>query len=210
MLLQRSSHKRSQICLPDSQTRLDIARRLHDGLAQDLAVLGYRLDEVIGDPNLEQSLRDALRRIRIDFAAMAVEFRDELYRIRLMDRNDLQRELDSLLIHIDHDLDLGYPLMTDTDENALAHCILELARNCVKHSQASRFTISWRQIQNELQIDISDNGVGGISMKERSFGLRGIEEWLRAIGATFKNVDDDRGTSFRITLIPTLKSSEHE
>ena len=127
-----------------------------------------------------------------------------------MDRSDLQRELDSLLIQIDHDLDLGYPLMTDTHEDSLAHCILELARNCVKHSQASRFTISWRQIQNELQIDISDNGVGGISMKERSFGLRGIEEWLRAIGATFQYFDDDRGTSFRITFIATLKSSEHE
>jgi len=37
--------------------RTRLARELHDGLAQELAAFGYRLDQVIGDENLGNSNR---------------------------------------------------------------------------------------------------------------------------------------------------------
>ena len=39
---------------PNSE-RVRLARELHDGLAQELAAVGYRLDQVIGDIQLERS-----------------------------------------------------------------------------------------------------------------------------------------------------------
>jgi signal transduction histidine kinase len=45
--------------------RTRLARELHDGLAQELAAFGYRLDQVIGDENLGNSNRASLRELRL-------------------------------------------------------------------------------------------------------------------------------------------------
>ncbi|MFZ9342421.1 MAG: hypothetical protein ACO24P_02310, partial [Candidatus Nanopelagicaceae bacterium] len=52
----------------ESTLRLDLARRLHETLAQDLAVIGYQLDEIIGDANLGKKHRIALRKIRFSIS----------------------------------------------------------------------------------------------------------------------------------------------
>ena len=48
---------------PNSE-RSRLARELHDGLAQELASLGYRLDQIIGDSNLDNKNRYFLRELR--------------------------------------------------------------------------------------------------------------------------------------------------
>lgn len=194
MSLPRSLQQRSRNCLLDSQTRLDLARRLHDGLAQDLALLGYRLDEVIGDPLLEQGLRDALRQIRLEFAAITTAFRDEIYRIRQLNRSDLSDQLAPILGVINRDVDLDYPELNESAEDAIAQSLLEIARNCAHHSGASQFTLRWRLMDRDLIIECTDDGSGEFSIKERSFGLRGITERLSAIGSTIEFLPHENGT----------------
>ena len=199
MSSRRNSPKRSLIFLPNSQTRLDLARRLHDGLAQELAVLGYALDEVIGQPQLSQEIRDSLRKIRIRFTETSRGFRDEIYRMRLMDRKALRVELIDLYSSLDN-FDLTYPELSEEHEDAIAHSLLELARNCHKHSDEKECSISWSEQENALVIIFVDHGNGNIQAKERSFGLRGIQEWISNIGGEFAFRPTARGLTAEIVL----------
>ena len=60
------------------ELRLELARRLHDGAAQQMVALGYKLDEVIGAPDLSPSNRKLIREARLDLIELAQGLRDEL------------------------------------------------------------------------------------------------------------------------------------
>ena len=62
--------------------RSRLARELHDGLAQDLAAIGYKLDSVIGKENLEQTALNDLRRLRSTITALIEQVRNEIYELR--------------------------------------------------------------------------------------------------------------------------------
>ena len=56
MLLVNNSLARLMNSSPNSD-RSRLARELHDGLAQELAAIGYKLDSIIGQENLNQKSR---------------------------------------------------------------------------------------------------------------------------------------------------------
>ncbi len=186
--------------MPDSQTRLDLARRLHDGLAQELARLGYRLDEVIGDPVLAQSHRDALRAVRLEFTSISQHFRDEIYRIRLLDREEIRHQMPDILAKINHSLDLDFPPLISRAEDALGHCLIEIARNCAEHAGSNKFTLSWLMDKGKLVVRCTDDGTGLIGAKERSFGLLGIHEWLASIDSVAEIESSKAGTTIMLTI----------
>ncbi|NDA40575.1 MAG: hypothetical protein EBX88_03975, partial [Actinobacteria bacterium] len=77
----RSSRQRSPNSLPNTEeenNRLELARRLHDGPAQKLIALGYRLDSLIGESGLAAKYRGELREIRLDLIELTEDLRDEL------------------------------------------------------------------------------------------------------------------------------------
>ncbi|MFM8962070.1 MAG: hypothetical protein ACKOGQ_05855 [Actinomycetota bacterium] len=67
--------------MPKREERLELARRLHDGPAQQLIALGYKLDEVIGSPDLAPNLRRLIREARLELIDLTEGLRDELYLI---------------------------------------------------------------------------------------------------------------------------------
>jgi len=77
--------------------RLSLARRLHETLAQNLAVIGYDLDALIGDETLNPSQRADLRSIRLQVMEVTKSFRDEIYRARTLTRSDVASEIKSIL-----------------------------------------------------------------------------------------------------------------
>jgi signal transduction histidine kinase len=73
-------------------------------------------------------------------------------------------------------------------------CIKETLNNALKHSKATELTIDFR-IEQELVIQIADNGVG-IDLKNiRQFGngLKNIARRMESIGGTYK-IESDGGT----------------
>ena len=66
---------------PNSE-RSRLARELHDGLAQELASVGYQLDEVIGDIKLDNQNRRNIREIRLKLSAMVNQVRNEIFDLR--------------------------------------------------------------------------------------------------------------------------------
>lgn len=186
--------------MPDTQDRLQIARRLHDGLAQDLAALGYNLDLVIADPDLSRPHRLELRRIRFEISRIIDEFRDEIFLLRIPTRAELQEEITSLLTGWDTNVDLSYPPLPANVENALGQTLLEIARNAARHSRGTRFTLTTAISQESFMLIATDNGTGGVSMRDRSFGLRTITEYLSTIGASVVCQSDHSGTRYEIKV----------
>lgn len=213
MLCIKSSRPRSPNSLAkgrskefDTSIRLDLARRLHETLAQDLALIGYCLDEVIGEPELDKAHRQQLRQIRLQVSNTTKSFRDEIYRLRVITRQQVRQLLPQILNEIDFKADLDYPELEDSIELALNQVILEIARNSSRHSRASYFSITFEESDREVKFEIRDNGVGGVKVKDFNFGLSSIDELLKQISGSYSCSSDKDGTSFRFQI---KKSSIH-
>ena len=180
--------------------RLGLARRLHETLAQSLAVIGYDLDALIGDSDLSASHRSALRLIRLQVMNMTRSFRDEIYRTRRFSREELETEIRAILGSIHADLSLTYPRLTEERENLLNEALIEIARNARKHSSAQSFYVKYELTESGFLILVGDDGVGELSFKSGNFGLRTIDEVLKIISRDYHCKSDKEGTHFRITF----------
>ena len=104
----------------ESTLRLDLARRLHETLAQDLAVIGYKLDVIIGEADLDKKHRIALRKIRFALSETTKAFRDQIYRLRLTSREQLMRQVVEILGEINLEADFTYPEFNQVVEEGLS------------------------------------------------------------------------------------------
>lgn len=69
----------------------------------------------------------------------------------------------------------------------LFRIIQELVNNIVKHSQAQNAEIIFSEFQNNLQIEVTDDGVGyDDKIDSKSQGLYSISQRLKSIGGNFK------------------------
>ncbi|NDE83161.1 MAG: hypothetical protein EB044_00140 [Actinobacteria bacterium] len=107
--------------------RLELARRLHDGPAQQLISLGYKLDEVIGDPDLSNTNRRLIRQARLDLIDLTNDLRDELYLLERLSIKDAVEEVRELLVDLDIEVSSPLEKLDERTENVLAQIILELA-----------------------------------------------------------------------------------
>jgi signal transduction histidine kinase len=149
--------------------RVTLAQELHDGIAQDLVVLGFSIDQVISqceDPELKSSLR----LIRFSTTALIEKVRSEIHQLRA-----------------------APPLQGDNSPLDSMHetlrIVQELLRNIEKHSGASK-----------VRIEIQDDGVGGVSLREGSYGLRGIQERVEKLNGEISIDSSAQGTKIGVTI----------
>ena len=184
----------------ESTLRLDLARRLHETLAQDLAVIGYKLDVIIGEADLDKKHRIALRKIRFALSETTKSFRDQIYRLRLTSREQLMRQVVEILGEINLEADFTYPEFNQVVEERLSQVILELARNTARHSKATHFYLSFKQMEESIEFDIGDNGIGGVKPKDFRFGLASIDELLTQIPSSYSSTSTNSGSSFKFQI----------
>jgi NarL family two-component system sensor histidine kinase LiaS len=183
--------------LPD---RLDLARRLHDGPAQQIVALGLSLDEVISDPILNDVTRNQLRKIRLELFSLSQSLRDEIYLLRTKTFIDLENSLREILGNISIMLELPKLTINEIIEDAIVRSVSEIARNSARHSGCNEFKVSSQVSGNSLIIEVSDNGVGGISHSERTFGIRSITEAIEIIGGAVTWESDGAGSRYRLVI----------
>jgi signal transduction histidine kinase len=164
--------------------RTRLARELHDGLAQELASLGYRLDQIIGSNNLDNINRTPLRQIRFSISGLINQVRDEIFELRTNESKSFKAQLDQQLSTILSHSEITYEIHGDIQ---------------VKSNQ--RFECSEIQIRlTSHQIEIEDNGVGGVIEKQNSYGLLGVRERLAEIGALIDIKSQSTGSTILISL----------
>jgi NarL family two-component system sensor histidine kinase LiaS len=185
---------------PNSE-RTRLARELHDGLAQELASLGYRLDQIIGSNNLDNVNRAPLRQIRFSISGLINQVRDEIFELRTNESKSFKAQLDQQLSTILSLSDITYEIHGEIEVKSnqrfeLMRAVRELIFNAMRHADCSVIQIS---LTNN-QIEIEDNGVGGVIEKQNSYGLLGVRERLAEIGALIDIKSESTGSTILISL----------
>ena len=185
---------------PNSE-RTRLARELHDGLAQELASLGYRLDQIIGSNNLDNVNRAPLRQIRFSISGLINQVRDEIFELRTNESKSFKAQLDQQLSTILSLSDITYEIHGEIEVKSnqrfeLMRAVRELIFNAMRHADCS--VIQIRLTSN--QIEIEDNGVGGVIEKQNSYGLLGVRERLAEIGALIEIKSGSTGSTILISL----------
>jgi len=163
--------------------RSRLARELHDGLAQELAAIGYKLDSVIGKGNLEQTARNDLRKLRSTITALIEQVRNEIYELRNNSNRSFAEAIRSQLETLLSGTEISFTLqgecdISKDDHYELIRCIRELILNSISHSNCMNIQISL----SDKSIIYSDDGQFHDLPTNLSFGLIGISERLTRLG----------------------------
>ncbi len=187
------------------QTRIEevrgqIARELHDELGQQVTAI----------KSLGQAM--ALRAKGVDAhtenaARMVIESADAIYeevhqlvsqlRPLALDRFGLQDALqdleeDARSRHPDTRIDLHLHTPLEDMESSLAtatyRIVQESLNNALRHAQASQITILLSALDQQLHIDVSDNGMGATPdwADSGQFGVIGMRERAQGLGGSFR------------------------
>ena len=173
-----------------------IARQIHDGIAQDLVALGYRLDQSLGAPELPISTRAELRSLRFAVTDLIEKVRREILNLR-----SVPADLEEQVVEICGDR-LGEVSLATKLDPTLQPIAIELLRNAANHSGASVINLSTKQDQALTVIEVSDNGIGGVEMKVNRFGLVGITEAVAELSGQIEFIKLTPGLLIRVS-IPT-------
>jgi len=180
--------------------RLALTARLHETLAQELAILGYRLDELIADVTLGHVHRTEIREVRLSIVEIIRRFRDDIYLTNSRSRDEVLATLHDFLGELRLEIDLTYPLLQPQNERLLNEVLVELGRNSLRHSGARTFAISYQSHTDGIELLVSDDGHGLPSPSRKNLGLMMIDQSLRLIGCEYQCSSSSQGTIYRIKI----------
>lgn len=136
-------------------TRIELARDLHDSLAQELVAIGYQLDNLIA--NLPPVYRQSAREIRLAVTSATTEVRRTLFALRKVEGDyaaQLVQQAAPLTLQIEGDI-----RALDSQKRQI---VLELVRNSAKHSHGKNVKI--QVLANSILIN--DDGKGFLGVGE--------------------------------------------
>ena len=187
--------------------RLELARDLHDGIAQDLVALGYELDLLLGDTESTVESRREIRGLRFKVDGLISKVRHEMYALRDPKVVTFQDALSQLIHEICGDLQVtasishfSIPNSYQTELKAIA---TELLRNAKFHSRASHIEVLLRGVENRTYLEVSDNGVGGAQVNTSGLGrlgLMGVKERVEQLHGQLEIISTENGTRIKVVL----------
>lgn len=192
--------------------RRRIARDLHDGVVQDLAGSAFALSGAARDPattpqtaevlsTVSSSLRDSLKQMRSLLA--------EIHPPELHGRG-LETALEDLIapaaaagIHASVSVS-GIEGASDPEVALVWRVAQEAVRNATRHSGASTLAVTVRGDEQQLLLEVVDDGVGfdtSAPSEPDRFGLRGLRSLVRDVGGELDVTSAvGEGTSVRMAV----------
>lgn len=207
---QELAASRARIVSAADTARRRLERDLHDGAQQRLAYLRLKLGMVRSAvPPEDAELTRELNDLDADLTAVTrelQEFSRGLHPAILSKglapalRTLARRSL--IPVRTELELDQKY---RESIEIAAYYVVAEALANTAKHSQASEILIHAHETAEQIQITISDDGVGGAKPRKGT-GLIGLTDRVAALGGRLDiHSAAGRGTSMTVT-IPLLQS----
>lgn len=192
----------------DERSRL--AREMHDGVAQDIASLGYIIDALAARPADEQQAK-ALTMLRDRVSSVVAEVRRSVMNLRtsIGENESLGGAISSVARHLSESS--GIPIRVRLDEQPtrlrpeveaeLFRIAQEAMNNAVKHARATAIDVRCQVYAPEATITVTDDGVGLQTARTDSHGLKIMRERARLIGAELVVRDNaSRGLTVSVAL----------
>jgi len=211
--LENANKKISQLMVMEERHR--IARDLHDTLGQKLSLIGLKSDlaakllhvnpeSAVNELNdINQTARSALKEVREMVSDMkGAKLEEEVVRIEQI------LKAAQINFKIQGDIHLrDTPLLV---ENVLCMCLKEAVTNVVKHSKASACTVSIRQSNKEVVVEVYDNGIGIAERHDfEGNGLDGMKERLEFVNGSLEIVNLE-GTTLIIRVPHVIQHKKKE
>ncbi|MBD8869151.1 sensor histidine kinase [Nocardioides donggukensis] len=198
-----------------AEERQRLAREMHDGVAQDLASLGYLIDDLAVGSADHQA--DQVAELRRELSNVVSEFRESVFGLRSESRDSrsLGARIEALADHLGRRS--GVQVTVDLDEcsgrlrPAVEAEVLRIAQeginNAIKHARTARIDVSCRVRTPGAELVVRDFGRGLQRGRDDSHGVRIMRERARRIGAELElhNAVQGPGTVLRLTLDPTTR-----
>ena len=203
-----------QLLESQERERSRLAMELHDSLGQSLVVIRNRALLGISKKQDESSMLEQLQEIS-DASASALQETREIahtlhpYQIEAL---GLSTALHSLVDKFENSSEIEFAVDIHDNRSDIPHdaaiAVYRIAQewltNVVKHSAAGKVAVSLRSDADQLELMISDNGVGFDTQNViKGLGLQGIEERARMIGASFDIVSNP-GSGATLKLMVNL------
>ena len=184
--------------------RLELARDLHDGVAQDLVALGYELDLLLAATDSQASVRKGIRSLRFQVDELITKVRREIYQLREPSVESVQERLANMATQICGSRLARLEIAEFDIDPALGQEItaiaIELMRNSIHHSRGSEIEIELSQVENHTYLEVRDNGEGGATLESSRLGLIGVKERTEELGGVFTCLSTSSGTQVAVTL----------
>ncbi len=194
------------------EERQRIARDLHDTLGQKLSLIGLKSDLArrILDKNPEQA-RSELKDIQHTARTALNEVRKMVSQMRGHRLKDEIIQVKELLAVAEIELIVEQQTHLNNVslflENILSMCLKEAVTNIVKHSKATKCTLSIKQLNDDgIVIVVQDNGIGvqKDDIFDKGNGLIGMKERLEFVNGNLE-VLSENGTKVIITVPNVVK-----
>ncbi|MBF0787859.1 MULTISPECIES: sensor histidine kinase [unclassified Streptococcus] len=202
--------------------RRRIARDLHDTVSQELFASSMILSglssslETLQTETLQQQLeivKDTIETAQRDLRILLLHLRPSE-----LDGKDLVEGFEVILrevsdksaieVHFHHEVET----LATAIEEQLFRIGQEIISNTLRHSKARHLDVYLVQSEYEVQLKMTDDGVGFVKSDEQevSYGLQNIQERVEDMAGTLKiRTAPDKGVAIDIR-VPLLKGREHE
>ncbi|MFN3372071.1 MAG: GAF domain-containing sensor histidine kinase [Chloroflexus sp.] len=212
--------EREKLLSREEEVRHQLARDLHDGPAQSMAVITMKAEYIkrLLDRDPAQALAE-LDELSTIAKRTNYEVRTMLFELRplMLETQGLKVALEQYLDRLRAKAGKTAIILAASDidqlrlgskvEGALFNMIQESVTNAIKHANAAHIWVRLRQVQDKmLEVVIEDDGVGFDKAallksyeKRGSFGLLNIDERARLAGGRAE-IDSTPGKGTRITI----------
>jgi signal transduction histidine kinase len=201
--------------LAQSHERNRIARELHDTLAHTLSSVAVQLEAVktLFDSNSDEAkslLTKSLENTRNGLKETRRTLKDlraselETFGLTRAITNVLSSTKERTGINVTTAISEGMDSLPDEINHCLFRVVQEAVENIVRHSNAKNVSIKLFSKNNEVHLQISDDGVGinnNVITKKDNFGIQGMRERVEALGGYFSvSGNPSKGTLIDVSI----------
>lgn len=201
-----------------AEERRRVAREIHDGIAQELASVGYALDALVADL-ADGSSREEAEHIRAEVRRIVSELRLSIFDLRA----DIQPGVGlgsaltayvqqagtaaGLTVHMV--MDEAHDRLAVAQETELLRIAQEAVTNIRRHADAKNVWVTCRIDPPYAFLRVADDGSGMDSPRKDSFGLAIMAERANRIGADLSwRPREGGGTVLEVVLLPRAGDRE--
>jgi len=185
-----------------NEERDRIAREIHDGIAQDVAYLGYAVDGIV-ESATDEGTREAAEAVRDQISRVVGDIRASVFELRQVVPSSTSlgsalseyahRQFDDTPVRVHVKLNEAPYRLIPAVETELLRIGKEAVTNVRRHADARNLWLECEVLAPHASLVVADDGIGIGEKGADSFGLDIMAERAARIGASLQVHDREGG-----------------